>query len=922
MDKTASSAPVCTSYRPQHPDQAFQDSLSRYLAKYKSRLTRDEEKELENTKLSDVKRQILQIQDQQGKERKAINLTRMDKFIKAMDEWENVVSIFADSTVFVAFVWGLVKALLRAASTFSDSFENLLDAYEQLGLRLPSLEPYRELFAENAEMRNALGLMYSDIAEFHLKALRFFSGSGWKKSFTSLWKDFGTKFGGTLRALDQHRSLIEELARQYQFNQYQLDRKQLFEVVQSYENLREKLMADIDSRVEQEHSRKLDDTQALLNAASPHSEHERACRRRGYDQHSGRWLLEKAQIKSWKDDEIPESSALWLNGMPGAGKTVLASLMVEECRKQIRSKVLYFYCVEKDSTKNTYISVAKSLISQAIGESSEVLLPHCYDRLKKHAAKISQSNTDAATLLEFVLQRATQQEEILDQQSISTRYYVVIDGLDECESDEWQRIVESMRQLIQSLEKTHYYGRLRVLLVSQHTNQIESALKGVASLSIIPGDNADDIKGYAEQRVNAIQQKFNLKDEERAGIVAETCDGAHGMFLYARLVMDNLLNQRTKILFYEELAQKFPKGLAEAYERILTRIRRDSSAKLGLGGWEEIRTLLGWLVCARRLLTWQEIQCACSIDPDKSTIDFEGRQLRNHIRDDCGSLIEASSDQFVRLVHGTTSRYLVVTGFVNELVAETSLTTKCFQYLVLPCFTQGLSPQGVLHVALLGHYIFQDYAVGKWSGHFTELLRKATAAKEQEHGLPSTYRAELSNQALLDDALAQFRDALDNFTKTYQDAFTDTSEEQVTLGAWNQLAFKEDTEDFHMSLCAIQAHIQQHLRKAFEIRNKISIEALATAFDRNRSFLEDPAQDPFKIKLKAHEEKTLKDTYGEQRYKCPRLDCDSFYMGNMWIGTNVHSVATCQNVLESSALHPAMICRSIKERLTRTQVRE
>jgi hypothetical protein len=28
------------------------------------------------------------------------------------------------------------------------------------------------------DTRNALGLMYSDVAEFHLKALRFFSGSG------------------------------------------------------------------------------------------------------------------------------------------------------------------------------------------------------------------------------------------------------------------------------------------------------------------------------------------------------------------------------------------------------------------------------------------------------------------------------------------------------------------------------------------------------------------------------------------------------------------------------------------------------------------------------------------------------------------------------------------------------------------------
>jgi hypothetical protein len=231
----------------------------------------------------------------------------------------------------------------------------------------------------------------------------------------------------------------------------------------------------------------------------------------------------------------------------------------------------------------------------------------------------------------------------------------------------------------------------------------------------------------------------------------------------------------------------------------------------------------------------------------------------------------------------TFSRYLVKTGFVNELLAETSLTTKCIQYLVLPCITEDLPPQGVLHFALLRHYVFQDYAVGKWSSHFTALLEKATAAKdkEQEQEAPSGPPAEQHNQALLDHALDQLRDALYNFTVKYQNAFSGTSEEKVTLGAWDQFESTEDTLDFYWSLYAVKAHIQQHLKKTYEIRNKVSIEALATALDRNRSFLENPAQDPFNIELKADERKTLEDTYGTRRYKCSRLDCDFFYSGFM-----------------------------------------
>jgi hypothetical protein len=93
----------------------------------------------------------------------------------------------------------------------------------------------------------------------------------------------------------------------------------LFETVQSYESLREKLIAEIDSRVEQDHVRKFDDARTLLYASDPVVDHERACERRAHHEDSGRWLLKKTQIKSWKDDAIPDSSILWLNGIPGAG---------------------------------------------------------------------------------------------------------------------------------------------------------------------------------------------------------------------------------------------------------------------------------------------------------------------------------------------------------------------------------------------------------------------------------------------------------------------------------------------------------------------------------------------------------------------------------------------------------------------------
>jgi hypothetical protein len=66
--------------------------------------------------------------------------------------------------------------LYQTASTFADSFEILLDAYEQIGERLPLLSEYESLFHTSPHMINALELMYIDILDFHQQAMKFFSG--------------------------------------------------------------------------------------------------------------------------------------------------------------------------------------------------------------------------------------------------------------------------------------------------------------------------------------------------------------------------------------------------------------------------------------------------------------------------------------------------------------------------------------------------------------------------------------------------------------------------------------------------------------------------------------------------------------------------------------------------------------------------
>lgn len=58
------------------------------------------------------------------------------------------------------------------------------------------------------------------------------------------------------------------------------------------------------------------------------------------------------------------------------------------------------------------------------------------------------------------------------------------------------------------------------------------------------------------------------------------------------------------------------------------------------------------VVCAKRQLTWKEMQVALSIDTEDQTIEYDDRHLRTHIQDICGSLVLMSGDR-VTLVHST-----------------------------------------------------------------------------------------------------------------------------------------------------------------------------------------------------------------------------------------------------------------------------
>ena len=237
-----------------------------------------------------------------------------------------------------------------------------------------------------------------------------------------------------------------------------------------------------------------------------------------------------------------------------AGKTVLTSVIIEECLKLAEAKrdeisLAYFYCRDQDGQRNKFPSVAKAMLAQLLQQNPDILA-YLYDECLRSAKVTLASPQDCVKLLSAVLQAVPQS-------------FIIIDGIDECEQKERRAILNFFVSAINNCEP----GKLRGFFISQELNDIKAALHNPETLRLNEEHSKLDIRNYAVKQASDIQERFRLMpDEARDHIVQLVCDGSDGMFLFAKLVLENLYGQQNLEDVYNEMRHDvFPHGFDQAY---------------------------------------------------------------------------------------------------------------------------------------------------------------------------------------------------------------------------------------------------------------------------------------------------------------------------------------------------------------------
>ncbi|KAL9618244.1 MAG: hypothetical protein Q9160_007014 [Pyrenula sp. 1 TL-2023] len=802
----------------------IEDGFQRALTNFSARLSKEEERLFQFTTFEELRNALALIQDEQRKRRENMNLTRIQAFLEAMEQFSKTIELFLNVSPFVAFIWGPLKFLLQVASAWSHSFDTLLDAYQQIGENIPLFERYRELFKANPYMRNALATIYEDILEFHRKALRIFSIPTWKHLFKSTWFGFKTSFQHILDDLQRHKCLIESQASLIEYQEAQAHRTNCIHSLQMLQDrdTQNKRTAVID----------------WLSISDVRTDHETALMIRKEFPSTTKWIHRVPDLKAWQADSAPPKPVFWIHG-----KTILASSLIEAQRSRNDATVLYFYCRNEDSTKNSFLAAGRTMLAQLLEKHCELLLPIFNERMLESFESSLNSLRTCQELLDLSLQSVG-------------RSCIFVDGLDECDLTQRRHF---MSWLVGKAEAFHKQekGRCRVLFLSQLESDIKKGLANATTLRIKSLDVKADIQAYIKERTQEIQVKFGLADDVRESLEVSSLERSQGMFLYAKLVMENLLGQVSpKKLLFEMQPHIFPQGLEQAYERVVKRVYENPNR----GERIEAERLLNWIVCAKRPLRWHEIQGAVAIDLDAGEVDVESHLIYDNAKDICGSLVTILKDNSITMVHGTARQYLIHNGLTSVLKTEAQLAATCMFYLAFDCFRSDLDTPEIRSFLDRGFYSFHLYASSHWNDHLCSFINASKHCNEGEI------------QEVEEDIMT----AIEGFTARYQHVSNVDLSSNDSDGLID-ITDKKDDIEFERRLAQTNPGFSRTARdmscQNMDISHLSEVDEVHGTTRKIRSVLEDSPSSNGSSKS------DLVGLYGLNWYYCPRTACFYFHYG-------------------------------------------
>ncbi|KAI9803499.1 MAG: hypothetical protein M1825_001842 [Sarcosagium campestre] len=440
---------------------------------------------------------------------------------------------------------------------------------------------------------------------------------------------------------------------------------------------------------------------------------------------TGQWLLDSAEFKAWVETD---KRTLFCPGIPGAGKTILTSIVVEELFTRFENNgnigIAYLYCNYQRQHEQNLEDLFASLLKQFVQEQS--FIPDSVKTLyHRHKDKGTRPSLDEILgILQIVV-------------AACSRIFIIADALDECQVSDGCR-----QRFLSTLFNLQEKCGANLFATSRPLSSIEKEFEGNSKLEIRASE--EDVRRYLDGQLFQLPRFVARSLELQEVIKTAISSAVDGMFLLAKLHLESLIGKISPKAVRAAL-----KNLATgsgAYDRVYKDIMERISGQVE--DQEELaKQVLSWITCARRPLAIWEVQHALAVEIGEPQLDKENVPEVEDITSVCAGLVTVDEESnIIRLVHYTAQEYLERTQKCWFPEAETDIANTCVTYLSFDTFESGLCLTDEEFEARLRKNALYDYAARNWGHH----ARKASLTSQviMEY-LESYTKVEASFQAFM-----------------------------------------------------------------------------------------------------------------------------------------------------------------------------
>ncbi|KAG6834423.1 hypothetical protein H0H93_009727, partial [Arthromyces matolae] len=413
-----------------------------------------------------------------------------------------------------SMIWGSILFTLEMVKNNAKNFDEVLKFFQRFADEMGYINLQKQTFAASELVQSVAEDLYAAILDFWVAAVKYYRAEcGGLKAYMKNMKKFvmassiDKRFETLKGEIAQQKVRLDSVASA----QHHADSSSFYEDIKSIQ-----------------HTALHKEVKVWLNAADYKHDYRTAHGLRY--QGTCEWILKKTLYTTWESST--SNSFLYVHGIPGAGKTVLSSWIIDRLQTtRDRDILLYHYFKDSDANKREPLSALRSFIDQLLNHLRLTNNP-LLTKLESDLHNASLNCGAHAAYPDLWHPFLSSVVAVITQPQTSHAVTFVMDAMDECQSP------QSLISHISSLAREHQ-DRIRILVTGR-----KSAWDMITRLGLSPLDKLEittedvhaDIQAFVRHTISNVPRlKGRDRDALRNGLSHEIgrASNHQGMFLWA-----------------------------------------------------------------------------------------------------------------------------------------------------------------------------------------------------------------------------------------------------------------------------------------------------------------------------------------------------------------------------------------------------